>query len=67
MDKSASITLTLNDWNYVLGLVGQRPITEAVNLFFSLRSQIEQQAAAPQAAPAPANDPAAAPVAETQE
>lgn len=56
MEKSASITLTLTDWNYVLGLVGQRPITEAVNLFFSMRSQVEQQAAAqsnPAAEPAP--------------
>lgn len=61
MEKALKVELTLNDWNYLLGLVGQRPITEAMNLFFAMRSQVEQQAAAPQAAPAPANDPAPAP------
>lgn len=67
MEKAISITLTLNDWNYVLSQIAQRPISEAMNLFFAMRSQVEQQAAAPEPAPAPANDPASAPAADPAE
>lgn len=43
MDNSTlAVKLNINEWNYILNLVGQRPITEAMSLFFNMRDQLQK-------------------------
>lgn len=44
MKNNISVNLNLDEWNYVLSVISKQPINEAVKLFFSIRSQVEQQA-----------------------
>ena len=55
MDKQKlSIELVVEDWNYIMGVLSQRPFAEVVNLIAVMKSQADGQLSM---APAPVSAP----------